>query len=75
MFPFALGDKPEADRGFDLAMTEIKNGFVIESTSDKGRQTILALRLEPDTGAQTYQAEQKVKAVYGMQEKISKISL
>ena len=69
MFSFALGDKLEADRDFDLAMTEIENGFVIESASDKGRQTILALRLEPATCAQTYQAEQKIKAIYGMQEK------
>ncbi|WP_150467808.1 4Fe-4S dicluster domain-containing protein [Francisella sp. SYW-9] len=68
-FCIALGDKPEADKGFDLAMTEIENGFVIETGSDKGRQTILALQLEPATGAQTYQAKQKVKAVYSMQEK------
>ena len=63
------GDTPKADKGFDLAMTEIEGGFVVESGSDKGRQTILDLQLLPATGAQTYKAECRVDAVYDMQKK------
>ncbi|WP_440617680.1 4Fe-4S dicluster domain-containing protein [Cysteiniphilum sp. 6C5] len=68
-FCISLGDSPYADKGFEWAMTEIHGGFVVESGSDKGRSLIEQLQLNPATGAQTYEAEQKVKAVYAMQEK------
>lgn len=68
-FCISLGDGPYADKGFDLAMTEVEGGFVVESGSDKGRDAILSLQLLPAAGAQTYKAEQRVKAVYSMQKK------
>lgn len=68
-FCISLGDGPYADKGFEWAMTEINDGFVVESGSDKGRALIEQLQLNPATGAQTYEAEQRVKAVYAMQEK------
>ena len=68
-FCISLGDSPYADKGFDLAMTEIDQGFVVESGSDHGRALIQALQLNPATGAQTHLAEVKVNSVYQKQHK------
>lgn len=35
-FCVSLGDGPKAETGFDLSMTEIANGFIVESGSVKG---------------------------------------
>ena len=45
-FCVSLDDKPQALSGFDLVMTEIKNGFVVASGSDKGDEFLSHLNTE-----------------------------
>lgn len=60
-FCVALGDAPQADKGFDLAMTEIEgDGFVVEIGSDKGRALLDALDLEAASGGQAQKALAKI---------------
>ncbi|WP_116962975.1 4Fe-4S dicluster domain-containing protein [Fastidiosibacter lacustris] len=68
-FCISLGDSPFADKGYDLAMTEIDHGFVVESGGDSGRMLIEYLQLQVASGAQTHIAYQKVNGVYGKQNK------
>lgn len=61
-FCTALGDSPKADKGFDLAMTELQDdGFVVEIGSDKGRAVLDALNLEAATGGQAQRALAKIE--------------
>jgi ferredoxin len=68
-FCVALGGSPHADSGFDLAMTEIDGGFVIECGSAKGLEAITALQLHLPTELQINMAKEKVDQVRGMQTK------
>lgn len=61
-FCVSLGDSPRADKGFDLAMTEIDDGFVVESGSDRGREVLDILDVLPASGAQSQRAIQAVDA-------------
>lgn len=56
-FCVALGDSPRADKGFDLAMTELDGaGFVVEIGSDKGRVLLDVLNVTAASGGQVQQA-------------------
>ena len=44
-FCASTGDGPRAASGFDVAMTELDDGFVVESGSDKGRALLDSLQL------------------------------
>lgn len=48
-FCVSLGDTPHAQSGFDLAMTEIDNGFIVEIGSDKGQQIFNHLNITTAT--------------------------
>jgi sulfhydrogenase subunit beta (sulfur reductase) len=45
-FCASTGDGPEADYGYDLALTEIPNGFLIHAHSPNGNQVLDALNLK-----------------------------
>lgn len=49
-FCASTGDGPRADAGFDLALSELDEGFVVEAGSERGR--VLAERLRLATAAQ-----------------------
>lgn len=51
-FCITLGDAPRADKGYDLAMTEIEQGFVTEIGSDAGRKLLNYLKVPAASGAQ-----------------------
>ncbi|MBK2125205.1 sulfite reductase subunit A [Fangia hongkongensis] len=68
-FCCSLGDGPYADSGFDLAMTEIDNGFVLTSGSDNGRICIQSLQLQPASATQTQKALSAIEKVSEYQEK------
>ncbi|WP_119343080.1 4Fe-4S dicluster domain-containing protein [Facilibium subflavum] len=68
-FCVSMGDSPYADHGFDLAMTEIEHGFVLESASDQGRQCVETLALLPASADQTQKAAENVESVFDKQQK------
>lgn len=51
-FCLSVGGAPKAQSGFDLAMTEISDGFVIESGSNKGKVIVDQLGLSQATEEQ-----------------------
>ena len=61
-FCTALGDSPQADKGFDLAMTELDGeGFVVEIGSEKGRKLIDQLNLVASSGGQAQKALARIE--------------
>ena len=46
-FCISAGGSTKATKGFDLAMTEIDGGFVIEAGSESGKTILAALNLQP----------------------------
>jgi ferredoxin len=68
-FCTALGDAPRADKGFDLAMTEIGGGFVVEVGSDNGRALLDNLEVAAASGAQVESALQGIENAARMQHK------
>ena len=46
-FCASTGDGPRAGSGYDLALTELDDGFVVESGSERGARVAAALGLEP----------------------------
>jgi len=62
-FCTALGDSPHADKGFDLAMTELNGeGFVVEIGSDKGRIVLDKLNLVAASGGQAQAALARIES-------------
>ncbi len=51
-FCVSQGGSPRADHGFDLAMTELQDGLVVESGSEAGATLLTALELAEATEAQ-----------------------
>ena len=51
-FCVSLGDSPKADKGYDLVMTEIEGGFVVETGSVKGSEVLNSLCLAGATREQ-----------------------
>ncbi len=68
-FCLSVGGSPRAKRNYDLAMIEIKDGFLVEIGSEKGRTMISNLNLEVSSGAQTSEALAKVENAVKMQTK------
>lgn len=69
-FCVALGDAPKADKGFDLAMTEIEGeGFVVEIGSDKGRILLNQLNIAAASGGQVQTALVQIENAVEMQHK------
>jgi len=59
-FCVSTGDGPRAENGFDLALTELDDGFVVESGSASGDEILGALALDPAEAGRTDQAAQAV---------------
>lgn len=51
-FCASTGDGPTPDAGYDLALAELREGFVVEAGSEKGQTVLDALNLSPATDAQ-----------------------
>lgn len=56
-FCASTGDGPSCESGFDLCLTELEEGFLIEVGSDYGEKVIQVLNLQTATAAQLQKAE------------------
>ncbi len=54
------GTGPQAEKGFDLALTELREGFVVDLGSERGRELAEELPLRDPTGAELELAEIKL---------------
>jgi ferredoxin len=64
-FCASTGDGPRAESGFDLALSELDDGFVIEAGSERGRSLLDRLGLDaahPDQVRQTMEESQRAAA-------------
>jgi ferredoxin len=68
-FCVSQGGSPRADQGFDLAMTELRGGLVVEAGSTAGERVLEALSLAEATEAQRMAVEAGVKEAADMQRK------
>ncbi len=59
-FCVSTGDGPSARHGFDLALHELDDGFLVQSASDKGEVIGQRLRFRPPTRAQRLRAERQI---------------
>ncbi|MCP4473191.1 MAG: sulfite reductase subunit A [Gammaproteobacteria bacterium] len=66
-FCVAAGYSPKAEKGFDLAMTELLDGFVLEAASDAGSKIIGALNLTLATEKQLNQVQTAIQSAKTMQ--------
>jgi NAD(P)H-flavin reductase len=62
-FCTTMGTGPEVREGFDLALSEIDDGFVVRIGTDAGRAALDGLPLAPATSEQTSAATAQVAAV------------
>lgn len=60
-FCASTGDGPRATQGFDLALSELDDGYLVQSGSDKGGAIIAKLPLVPAMDGQRRTAEQEVQ--------------
>lgn len=60
---------PKAAAGFDLALTEIQQGFVVEVGSENGKEIIKALNCEMATEDAIYHAQNNLERASQMQSK------
>lgn len=61
-FCVSTGDGPEIRSGYDLLLSEIESGFVLETGSPQGEQIAAELPLAPATAEQLEQAQQRMQA-------------
>jgi len=61
-FCVSTGDGPGATEGFDLALSELDDGFLVQAGSDAGRTLAARLRLAPATAAQQQEADREIEA-------------
>ncbi len=55
-FCASTGDGPRAEAGFDLALSELDEGFLVEAGSDSGRAVMTRLSLDEASAAQVQNA-------------------
>lgn len=58
-FCASTGDGPKAHYGFDVALSELDDGFILECHSQRGRELVEALPTQPCNEAQLQQVEQQ----------------
>ncbi len=58
-FCASTGDGPTPTAGYDLALSELADGFIVVAGSDKGRAVLAALNLSPATSQQIEAARQQ----------------
>lgn len=68
-FCVSAGTGPGVENSYDLLMTELNNGFVINSGSYKGSEILVKLNLKSSGNQQNQHAEQRVKQAAEMQTK------
>jgi len=56
-FCHSTGDGPFADDGYDIALTELQTGFLIDTRSEPGEKIIRNLPLQPCTAEHLHEAE------------------
>ncbi len=61
-FCASTGDGPRVSEGFDLALSELDEGYLVEAGSEAGEAIARALPLVPPTPAQQAQAEREIRA-------------
>jgi len=59
-FCASTGDGPRAEAGFDLALSELDDGFLVEAGSDTGRGVMARLPLEAASAGQTQTADAEI---------------
>jgi ferredoxin len=60
-FCASWGTGPKATRGFDLALTELRDGFVVDVGTKKGQDLLESLPVRAPTGAELELAELKLQ--------------
>ncbi len=60
-FCASTGDGPQARYGYDLALTELEQGFLVHAHSDAGRELLSALPTRAATAAEVSDAEKSVR--------------
>jgi ferredoxin len=60
-FCASTGDGPRATQDFDIALSELDDGYLVQAGSDKGSTITTQLSLVPETDAQRGIAEQEVQ--------------
>ncbi len=58
-FCHSTGDGPSASAGFDLALTELDDGFLVRAKSERAKGIVEELPLQPATDAQRAAAERQ----------------
>jgi sulfhydrogenase subunit beta (sulfur reductase) len=59
-FCASMGSGPQAKDGFDLALTELDEVFLVEAGSQEGREILSALAIDPASPAQIEKAESTI---------------
>ncbi|MCU0483744.1 MAG: 4Fe-4S dicluster domain-containing protein, partial [Chloroflexi bacterium] len=62
-FCTSMGTGPEVAAGYDLLLTELDGGFLVEADSSAGREILERLPLRPASSAEQYGAAAEVAAV------------
>lgn len=74
-FCASTGDGPRATHSFDLALTELDDGFTVELGTPRGRDIAKQLHLDAATDAQHYAAgRQHTEAVSAQQRKLPSVA-
>jgi len=68
-FCASTGDGPEARYGFDLALTELEDGFLLEAHNQRGCELIDKLPLTSATEAQQQSAQQALEQAAAQQQR------
>jgi len=71
-FCVSTGDGPEIKSGYDLLLSEIEDGFIVESDSEPGQHIIQQLNLVEATQNQQEKAKQRMQQASKQQRKLSK---
>lgn len=75
-FCASTGDGPTCDAGFDISLTELEDGFLVEVGSDYGEKVVQVLNLKTVSSEQEQQAEtQKIKVIESQQRQLQPIEL
>ncbi len=68
-FCVGAGGFPKAERGYDIALTEIEDGFTLEFGSEQGSDIIASLKLSEADGSQINYAKQRIQEAADKQTK------
>jgi ferredoxin len=60
-FCVSTGDGPRAEQGFDIALSELDDGYLAQAGSDRGRAVTAKLPLSPATDAQRRLADSEIE--------------